>query len=41
MSFLVNQSGIVYEHDLGPDTATAAAAIKVYDPGEGWTAVAD
>jgi hypothetical protein len=41
MSFLVNQSGIVYEHDLGPDTAQAAAAITVYDPGEGWTAVAD
>jgi hypothetical protein len=41
LSFLVNQSGIVYEHDLGPDTAKAAAAITVYDPGEGWTAVAD
>jgi len=41
LSFLVNQSGIVYEHDLGTDTAKAAAAITVYDPGEGWTAVAD
>jgi hypothetical protein len=41
MSFLVNQSGIVYEADLGSDTATAAAAITAYDPGEGWTAATD
>ncbi len=41
MSFQVNQSGIVYQKDLGPDTATAAAALNVYDPGEGWTAVTD
>lgn len=40
-SFLVNQSGIVYENDLGPDTGTAAAAITAYDPGEGWMAVTD
>lgn len=40
-SFLVNQSGIVYENDLGPDTATAAAGITRYDPGEGWKAVTD
>jgi len=40
-SFLVNQSGIVYEDDLGPGTGTAAAAITTYDPGEGWTAVTD
>jgi hypothetical protein len=40
-SFLVNQSGIVYESDLGPDTVAAAAAIAVYDPGEGWAAVTD
>jgi hypothetical protein len=41
LSFLVNQSGIVYENDLGPETAAAAAAITAYDPGEGWTAVTD
>jgi hypothetical protein len=40
-SFLVNHSGIVYEADLGPETATAATAITAYDPGEGWTAVTD
>jgi hypothetical protein len=41
MTFQVNQSGIVYQSDLGPDTAKAAAAIAAYDPGEGWTAVTD
>jgi|APFre7841882724_1041349.scaffolds.fasta_scaffold81140_1 hypothetical protein len=41
MSFQVNQSGIVYQKDLGPDTATAATALNVYDPGDGWTAVTD
>jgi hypothetical protein len=41
MSFQVNQSGIVYEKDLGPETATATAALGVYDPGEGWSAVTD
>jgi len=41
MTFLVNQSGIVYEKDLGPETATTAGAIDAYDPGEGWTAVTD
>jgi hypothetical protein len=41
LSFLVNQSGIVYENDLGEDTAAAGAAISAYDPGEGWSAVTD
>jgi hypothetical protein len=41
MSFQVNQSGIVYQSDLGPDTANAAAAITAYDPGEDWTAVSN
>jgi hypothetical protein len=41
MSFQVNQSGIIYEADLGPETATAATAITAYDPGEGWMAVTD
>lgn len=41
MSFQVNQSGIVYQNDLGPNTATTATAITAYDPGEGWTAVTD
>lgn len=41
MSFQVNQRGMVYEADLGEDTATAAASIDAYDPGEGWEPVVD
>ena len=36
MTFMVNQDGIVYEQDLGPDTATKAAAITVYNPDKNW-----
>ena len=35
MTFMVNQDGIVYEQDLGPDTATKAAAITTYNPDHG------
>ena len=41
MSFQVNQSGIVYQADLGPETAATAAAMPAYDPGEDWSAVTD
>lgn len=41
MTFIVNQDGVIYQRDLGPDTATAAAAITRFDPGEGWSAVLD
>ena len=40
-SFLINQDGIVYEADLGDDTAAKAAAITKFDPGAGWAAVSD
>ncbi|MGQ3301713.1 DUF2950 domain-containing protein [Reyranella sp.] len=36
MTFMVNQDGVVYEQDLGPDTATKAAAINVYNPDKSW-----
>ena len=36
MTFLINHYGDVYEKDLGPETANAAAAITEYNPGEGW-----
>ena len=36
MSFMVNSSGKVYERDLGPQTAKAVEAIKLYNPDEGW-----
>src|SRR5215467_14285038 len=39
MTFLVGTDGIVYEKDLGPKTANAAAAITEYDPGDGWKPV--
>jgi hypothetical protein len=37
MTFMVNESGIVYQKDLGPDTAKRGAAITEYDPGPEWT----
>ncbi|QQC64214.1 DUF2950 domain-containing protein [Paraburkholderia ginsengisoli] len=39
MSFVVNQDGQVYQKNLGPQTARAAAALKSFDPGDGWQAV--
>ena len=39
MTFLVNQEGVVYQKDLGKDTAKTAAAMKRYDPDPSWKAV--
>jgi Protein of unknown function (DUF2950) len=36
MTFIVNQDGIVYEKDLGADTATAASAMSEYNPDKTW-----
>lgn len=36
MTFMVNQDGVVYERDLGPDTSVNAAQINLFDPGPGW-----
>jgi hypothetical protein len=36
MSFIVNQRGIVYEKDLGPDTENIASQMTTYDPANGW-----
>jgi hypothetical protein len=36
-AFMVNQSGIVYEADLGPQTAKVAERIQKFDPGTGWS----
>jgi len=41
MSFLVNQQGVVFQKDLGPETDTAAAAITAYDPDSNWTPTPD
>jgi Protein of unknown function (DUF2950) len=37
MTFLVNQDGIVYETDLGPDTEKLAAAMSEYNPDNTWS----
>jgi hypothetical protein len=39
MTFMVNENGIVYQKDLGPDTAKTSAAITNYDPSPDWTKV--
>ncbi len=39
MSFLVNQDGVVYQKDLGPETAKLAEAIRSFDPDDTWTRV--
>jgi hypothetical protein len=38
MSFIVDQNGIVYEKNLGSDTAKIAAHIVTYNPDKGWKA---
>jgi len=35
-TFIVNQDGLVYEKDLGRDTATIATAITEFDPDLTW-----
>lgn len=40
-TFVVDETGQVYQKDLGKDTATAAAAITSYDPDSTWTLVQD
>jgi hypothetical protein len=39
MTFVVNQDGVVFEKDLGEDTAAAVDAIKAFDPDASWTAI--
>jgi hypothetical protein len=40
-TFMISHDGVVWEQDLGPDTAREAAAITAFDPGEGWARVAE
>ena len=37
MTFIVNYDGVVYQKDLGRNTASIADRMTRYDPGEGWT----
>lgn len=39
MTFIVNQSGVVYEKDLGSDTMKLATAITSYNPDSTWSRV--
>jgi hypothetical protein len=36
MTFIVSHDGVVYEKDLGPDTAARAAAMTRFDPDPSW-----
>jgi hypothetical protein len=37
-TFMVNQDGVVYERDFGPDTSAAVRAITRFDPDKTWLA---
>ena len=39
MTFIVNQDGVVYQKNLGPNTATAVRAISAYNPDASWSKV--
>lgn len=39
MTFVVNQDGVAYEKDLGPETQTAVRSITRYDPDDTWRPV--
>ncbi|MGB5649308.1 MAG: DUF2950 family protein, partial [Sedimenticolaceae bacterium] len=39
MSFMVSHEGVVYQKDLGPESATEAEAMSSFDPGPGWVPV--
>jgi hypothetical protein len=39
MTFIVNESGTVYEKDLGPNTTKIAEAVTMFDPDSTWTRV--
>ncbi|HMN47251.1 MAG TPA: DUF2950 domain-containing protein [Povalibacter sp.] len=40
MTFIVNQDGVVWQRDLGEDTAKAVADITQFNPDEDWTPLA-
>lgn len=40
MTFIVNQDGVVWQRDLGNDTARVARAIQQFDPDDAWTPLA-
>jgi hypothetical protein len=40
MTFVINHDGVLYEKDLGPGTAAAAAKVTKFNPDKSWKAVA-
>ena len=36
MTFMINHDGVVYEKDLGSDTAAAVKKITRFNPGKNW-----
>ncbi len=41
MSFVVNQQGLIFQKDLGPDTDSLVATITAYDPDDSWEPTPD
>ena len=41
MTFIVNQDGIVFQRNLGQETADVARAMHSFDPGPGWQKVSN
>jgi hypothetical protein len=41
VTFLINQNGVVYQKDLGENTAEIAKAMTEYDPDKSWKRVTD
>jgi hypothetical protein len=39
MSFIVNQNGVVYQKNLGEESARAAASMELFNPDPGWKSV--
>lgn len=40
-TFVVNQNGVVYQKDLGPDTLKAFSGMELYNPDKTWTPTDD
>ncbi|MES2920002.1 MAG: DUF2950 domain-containing protein [Verrucomicrobiota bacterium] len=41
MTFIVNHYGVVYQRDLGPDTAKTAAVTNEYNPNDQWEEITE
>ena len=41
MTFIVNHNGVIYQRDLGAQTAKLAGSMNSFNPSKGWTAIAE